>query len=400
MISQRILAFIHGYLVAMVQGKKSEDLINQAVAGGVAFWDVRRKAPNIIIFKVQAEEYPLLRPYFFRTGARGKILRRRGWPFLCKRIKRKKGWLLGMMVFLLTLNILSSFIWFVEITGVQTIDQEKIRQNLSELGLIPGVLRSEIEENRDWLIKELRLRLPETVWVSLRLQGVVSLVTVTEKTLPPAVNKTETSLVAVRDGLITSILVIDGTAVAQEGATVSRGDLLILGEKTLRYLDGRIETKKVKAEGMVMARVWYELVIEEPLVVYEPVHTSGQRIVYSIRIKNRLIPLFAQGKVNGRFSQRRYGKTILRGRNSISLVELIKDIYQTTNWSKREVSTETALAKARLKGEERMAYLLPPGVKPFSRSEGWELTEGTLNYRLVVEVEENIAIPELKEENN
>ncbi|NLW56023.1 MAG: sporulation protein YqfD [Firmicutes bacterium] len=400
MISQRILAFLHGYVVAMVQGKGSEALINQAIAGGITFWDVQRKAPDIIIFKLQAEAYPRLRPYFWRTRTRGKILRRRGWPFIWQRIKRKKGWLLGMVVFLFTLYYLSSYIWVVEITGVKTIDQARIRQNLTELGLRPGVGRKEIEAKRDWLIKELRMRLPEAVWVTVHLQGVVSLVTVTEKTPPPAVDQAATDLVAAKDGLITSLIVVDGTAVVEEGDTVSRGDLLIMGEKTLRYLDGRIETKRVKAVGKVMARVWYELVIEEPLVVYEPVSAPGRRVVYSLRIKNRLLPLFAQGKVEGRFSQQRYGKTILRGRNRISFVELIKDVYQTTNWVKREISPENALLKARLKGEEQMAYLLSPGVKPFSRSEEWELSEEVLNYRLVVEVVEDIAIPKLKEENN
>lgn len=400
MISQRLLAFLQGYLVAMVQGKACEALINQALAGGVTFWDVQRKAPDIIIFKMQATAYPRLRPYFWRTRTRGKILRRRGLPFLWQRIKRKKGWLFGMLVFLFALYFLSSFIWFVEITGVKTLEKDRIRQHLAELGLRPGTGRREVVEKRDWLIKELRMRLPEAVWVSVDFQGVVSLVRVTEKTLPPAVDQAATDLVAAKDGLITSLVVVDGTPVVQEGDTVSRGDLLIRGEKILRYLDGSSETKKVKAEGKVMARVWYELAIEEPLVYYEPVSAPGRRVVYSLRIKNRLFPLFARGKVEGRYSQQRSGKTILRGRNGINSVEIIKDVYQTTNWVKREIPPETALRKARVKGEERMAYLLPPGVKPLFRSEEWTLGEGILSYRLTLETVEDIAVHALKEENN
>ena len=105
------------------------------------------------------------------------------------------------------------------------------------------------------------------------------------ETLPPAVDQAAADLVAAKDGLITSLIVVEGTPLVEEGATVSRGELLIRGEKTLWYLDGSSETKKIKAEGRVLARVWYEQEIEEPLVHYEPVSAPGQRVVYSLRIK-------------------------------------------------------------------------------------------------------------------
>ena len=398
MISQRIMAFFQGYLVVMITGYHCEKFISLALTSGVTFWDVNRKTPKRFILNLSAQDYPILRPYFYRTGTKGKILRRKGAPFLWRRVRAKKGWLLGMLCFMLTINILSSFIWFVEVTGVQEIEKTRILQDLSDLGLYPGVLRSKIEKKRDWMLKELRMRLPEAVWVSIRLKGVVSLVTVTEKTLPPPAVRNDANLVAAKDGLITSLLVIEGTPLVHEGDMVSRGDVLILGEKSLQHLDGSIEIKKVRAEGKIIARVWEEIIIEEPLEVYRPVITSGQRVVYSLRIKNRLFPMFSRGKLSGRFSQTRSGKTILRGRNRLSLVELIKDRYQTIDWNPVVISPEIALTKAKIKGEERMAFLLPSGLKPLSTKEEWEVTEGILKYRLVVEAQEDIAAPELKEE--
>ena len=268
MISQRIMAFFQGYLVVMITGYHCEKFISLALTSGVTFWDVNRKTPKRFILNLSAQDYPILRPYFYRTGTKGKILRRKGAPFLWRRVRAKKGWLLGMLCFMLTINILSSFIWFVEVTGVQEIEKTRILQDLSDLGLYPGVLRSKIEKKRDWMLKELRMRLPEAVWVSIRLKGVVSLVTVTEKTLPPPAVRNDANLVAAKDGLITSLLVIEGTPLVHEGDMVSRGDVLILGEKSLQHLDGSIEIKKVRAEGKIIARVWEEIIIEEPLEVY------------------------------------------------------------------------------------------------------------------------------------
>ncbi|HBL36035.1 MAG TPA: hypothetical protein DDZ55_04410, partial [Firmicutes bacterium] len=139
MISQRISAFCQGYLVAMVKGARSEELLNRGLAEGAVFWDIKRKAPGTIIFKLHAWQFSVLRPHFYRTGTRGKILRRRGWPFFLRRVWRKKGWLLGMALFLSLLMSLSSFIWFIEVSGVEELDQSRVRQELTTLGLYPGV---------------------------------------------------------------------------------------------------------------------------------------------------------------------------------------------------------------------------------------------------------------------
>ncbi len=398
--SRRILAFLQGYLIIMIKGYNGEKLLNYALAEGITFWDVKRKTPKIILLKLRAADYPLLRPYFRKTETTGRILQKSGLPFLFRRVARKKGWLLGMVLFVIMLYLLSSFIWFVEVQGVQKLDKDLILRELSELGVSPGGLRSKIEKKRDWIIKELRIRLSDAVWVSIQFKGVVSLVTVAEKTLPPTTNEGDSNLIATKDGLITRILLIDGTPLVKEGDTVSRGDILVLGEKILQYLDGNLEMRKVKAEGEVIARVWYEVIIEEPLEVYNSNLTSDKRVIYSLKIKNQIIPLFSFGKITGRYQQERYRKTLFRGRNKSSLVELIKDIYQTANWNKRQVSTEMALNKARNAGNERITFLLPPGLKPVKREEEWEVKEEVLWYRLVVETLENIAKPALKEEQN
>ena len=396
MISQRLNAFFQGYLVAMVKGAHSEELLNRGIAGGVVFWDIDKKAPGTILFKMHAHQYAKLRPYFFHTETKGKILRKKGWPFLWKRVWRKKGWLLGMALFLSLLLTLSSFIWFVEVTGVEKLDPNLIRHHLAVLGLAPGVPRREITPQRDWLIRELRIRLPEIVWVTIRIKGVVVEVVVAEKRLPPAADEGPGYLVAVKDGLITELLLIEGTPLVRVGDTVSRGDLLILGEATRVHLDGSVQTKKVKAAGEVRARVWYEIEVDEPLAILEPKVGGGQKIVYRLRFGNRLFPLFSRGAVdaNGFVCQDRAVKTIFPGRNSLSLVEIIKDTYQTVEWTTVQVSPEIALQKARQKGEARIGAVLPTGVQPERVQETWALETGVLNYRLIIETKENIAVPD------
>ncbi len=393
MITQRLSAFGQGYLVAMVKGARSEELINRGLAAGVVFWDIKRKAPGIILFKIYARQYPLLRPFFFRTRTKGKILRRKGWPFIWQRVWRKKGWLLGMALFIILLKSLSSFIWFIQIKGVELIEPPRVLRDLAALGLSPGVSRREIEGKREWLIRELRIRLPEAVWITIGIKGVVAEVTIAEKTLPPPVEESS-HLFAGKDGLITRILVIDGTPLVREGDTVSQGDLLIIGETKLVHLDGSVETKKVKAAGEVRARVWYEIEIEEPLTVLDPTVTGEKKVVYRLRLGRRLFSFFAHGQADGFVRQERTVKTILPGRNGPGLVEFIKDTYQGVEWTAVTVPPATALARAEKKGQERIGLTLPPGAQPKTVGRSWAVQGEVLNYRLLIETEENIAVPD------
>ncbi|HEY8391541.1 MAG TPA: sporulation protein YqfD [Capillibacterium sp.] len=392
MITRNLTAFGQGYLVAMVKGARSEELINRGLAAGVVFWDIQRKAPGIILFKVYARQYPLLRPFFVQTKTKGKILMRRGWPFFRQRVWRKKGWLLGLLLFLILLKLLSSFIWFIQIKGTTELEPARVLRELSALGLTPGVSRRQIEGKRDWLIRELRIRLPEAVWLNIGLKGVVAEVTIAEKTKAPTVQDPP-HLFAGKDGLITRILVLSGTPVVREGDTVARGDLLISGETRLVHLDGSVESKKVKAAGEVRARVWYELEVEEPLTVLEPVVTGGQRVVYRLRLGRRLLSFLARGKASGFVHQERMVKTILPGRNGPGLVELIKDTYQTVEWTPVKVQPADALAKAEKKAQERTGLILPPGVQPKTIRRDWSVQGEVLTYRLLMETEENIAVP-------
>lgn len=396
MIAQRLSAFFQGYLVVMIKGARSEELLNRGIAGGVAFWDIKKKAPGTILCALQADQYPKLRPFFFRTGTKGKILRKKGWPFFWRRVWRKKGWLLGMALFLSLLLTLSSFIWFVEVTGVEQLDPGLIRSQLAVLGLKPGVPRRVILPQRDWLIRELRIRLPEVVWLTVRFKGVIAEVAVAEKKLPPSVDAGPGNLVAAKDGLITEVILIEGTPVVRVGDMVSRGDLLILGETTRVHLDGSVATKKVKAAGEVRARVWYEITVDEPLTIMEPVVRGGPKIVYRLRLGNRLFTLFSRGTAapEGFVRQDRAVKPILPGRNSLSLVEIIKDTYQPVEWTTVQVAPETALLKARHKCEMRIGTVLPAGVQPEKIQEVWTRQAEVLHYRLIIETKENIAVPD------
>ncbi len=392
---RRLADLFHGSLVVMVRGKKLEDLLNKAAGRGISLWGVKRPAPGLMLLKIRAGDFPFLRPCFRESGTRGKILRRTGLPFVAGRLWRRKDRLLGLAFFLIALQVMASFVWFVTVTvdGGGKIRAEEIDAGLRELGISPGMMRGRIEKNRDRILRELAVRFPEAAWIDMEIRGVVVFVTVVERSAPPEKQPLPVNIVAAKAGLVSEIIVLKGTPVVAEGAMVNRGDLLILGEQILPRLDGGIETRRGQAAGIVKARVWYETRVEEPLVTWSAVRGPQKRVELFLRYKDRFLPLYRRGEIIGRNYLERQRKTLYRGRNQINLVELIKDVYSEQRWVKTRITPEEALARARREGEMKLSLLLAPGLEIRDRREEWEITGDFLFYRLVVETLEDIARP-------
>src|SRR5690554_3307651 len=157
----------------MVRGKKSEQLLNKAAERGICLWGIKRPAPDIMILKIRAGDFPFLRPCLRESGTRGKILRRVGLPFVAGRLLRRKDRLLGLAFFLIVLHIMASFVWFVTVDSGEKIRAEEIDAGLRELGIYPGMTRGRIEKNRDRIVRELAVRFPEAAWIDMEIRGVV-----------------------------------------------------------------------------------------------------------------------------------------------------------------------------------------------------------------------------------
>jgi similar to stage IV sporulation protein len=390
-----LLDFYHGFLVVMAQGKRLEAFLNSAVAKGVYLWGIRRPAPGRLLFRVRVKDFPGLRSSFRRCGCRGKILHRSGLPFLLRRLLQNKGRWLGLLFFIAAVQILASFIWVV---GVAVGDgalpgEPRIREELREIGVRPGALRGKTKKAHERILEELAIAFPEAAWINVELRGVVVLVTIVGKTPPPAKEEGPADIVAAKEGLVSEVIVLEGTPLVKPGDMVTPGDLLILGEKVLPRREGGFISQPVRAEGIVRARVWYEKRIEEPLAVWRPVRNQRETVVYSLRWGDRVFPFYRRGRVSGKVLWERHTKRIYRGRNQVNLVELLKDIYSEVSWEKVRVSPEEALVRARREAARELSSLLPETAIVKNRREEWEDGGGFLLYRLVIETLEDIAQP-------
>lgn len=264
----KLVNYLAGNITILVRGENPEDFINMAVNQGINIGNVYRQKNGEIFLQVRLDSVKNLRPIARKTGCRFEIYEREGLPFLLVRIRRRKLLILGCLIFLIFFYVLSSFIWFIDVTGNSYISSADLLTIAERTGLKRGTLKWEV--NPGLIEKSIKEQLPAVSWVGVYIKGTRARIEVVEKTQIKERNNEPAHVVAAKAGLIEEILVLQGHPVVKEGDTVVEGQVLISGivpspeqpaeakvaeQKSQKPLQ---EPAYVCAEGIVRARRWYE----------------------------------------------------------------------------------------------------------------------------------------------
>ena len=358
----RLISWATGYVEIVVRGAHLEKLINLLTGSGLFVWDIKRIGGDALVAKIRAHGFLRIREPLRRSGCRGRIRAKKGWPFLWRQIKRRKVFLLGAAFAVMLLIYLSSFIIFIKVEGFEGKDCEILLASLEKRGVKAGLLRKDLLERKSRIEREIMVDLPQAVWLGISVRGVVAEVRVVHrKTAPKTINICD--IVAARNGVISKLIVIRGTPVVKEGETVARGDLLISG--TVWHGDPEhqeFSKEEVPANGVVEARVWYDFDVLEPRTVWQPVIGKTGREEYSIRLGKKLHPLIGLGERPGKnYSWTRWHKRIYQGRNPVDVVEFIKDTWREVEWRKVTRPLPKVKRRALTEATERLRRLLGKG---------------------------------------
>ncbi|NLJ65696.1 MAG: sporulation protein YqfD [Clostridiales bacterium] len=255
MIFLRVWNYFIGYLVIRVDGLSLEKFINLCVSRGIKLWGIRRISYTSLNANIGIKDFKSLPPIARKVHAKIRIMNKKGFPFILYRFRHRKMLLTGIVVFMTTLYVLSSFIWQVEVVGTLKINPDIIYSNLEKKGIKPGAYKGKLDT---WKIEnEMLIEIPELSWVSIEFKGTKAIIRAVEREKPPKLLDAETpcNIIASKDGIINQILVLEGDALVEVGDTVRKGQLLVSGiihhedMETIRY---------VHAKAKVFARTWYE----------------------------------------------------------------------------------------------------------------------------------------------
>ncbi|AQS59901.1 sporulation protein YqfD [Desulforamulus ferrireducens] len=303
MVLLRLFSFLLGHVSLVVRGEFLEKFVNLAASRGIYLWDITRIDKDKVRVKVRIADVRPLRHIARATQSSFKVRERRGMPFMINRLKKRKLLALGGISFLVTLYILSSFVWFIGVTGNDKLSDEEIKNAAAQAGLRRGVAKWNLEPKE--IEKSIREQLPSVAWAGVYIKGTHVVIEIAERKLvQEEPHKGPAHLVASKAGLIKEVLVLNGQAKVKEGDTVLPGSILISGEILEEVKpepfnqplpagqeppEPQYISRFVQAKGIVRARVWYEGYGECPLSETVEKLTGNQKTSHRIKFKGKEI---------------------------------------------------------------------------------------------------------------
>lgn len=258
---------ISGIIQVNIKGKKPEKVLNMALSRGIYIWGVKKVNDNIE-FKVRSNSIEALKNIGDESNHEIEIISKEGLPFLTQVLKRRLGFITGILIFILALYFMSAFVWFVEVSGNKYIKNEQIILTAAKYGVYQGApkwsfSRTKVEES---ILKDI----DSLAYVKVDIRGVKANIEVVEKVLPKSDITGPCHIVATKDGVIEEVLVLEGRANVKKEDVVVKGDILISGviipEVNPYFVVPELEDEEVaeeeptlvRARGIVKAKVWYE----------------------------------------------------------------------------------------------------------------------------------------------
>lgn len=362
--------YMGGTVTFKVSGPMPEKFINLCMLEKKNIVSISKRDNDFIVC-MGLKDFFCIRPLVRKSKNRIQVIGYWGLPFITRRIKKRKMLVIGGALFLIVINILISYIWFIDVVGMKDVPVRKIKDCVYQYGLKPGVLKEEV--NAKFIENQILLSIPEVAWVSINFTGTRAVVEIVEKTVPKEVDKAPGDIIASKDGIIIEVIALAGQSMVKKGDTVKKGDILVKGiardGKEVLSTASEVTPQIIRANGIVKARVWYEGYGEADLVTARRERTGQKKVGITLRVLEHdfcLKPVKIDSEEE--FEVEVMNKKISWWRNSGIAVESIINTYYEITTNMVELSNEEARAQGEVKALAEVEYLIPETAHVLART--------------------------------
>jgi len=252
----KVINYVKGYVVVEIEGLFLEKFTNFCIANHIAFWNLIKVNNTKIRLTTDIKGFKKMRRYVRKTRCRMKLLKRNGMPFKAFRYRKRKWFLVGILIFLVAFKILTSMVWNINVIGNESISTKVIISQLEELGLSKGKFKKDIDTF--YINYKMMIEREDLAFITISFDGVSANVEIKEKKLKPEVETKNdpTNIIANKAGIISMINVLSGVKKVNVGDTVVPGDILVEG--IMEMIKQPEKTQYLHSEAEIKARIWYE----------------------------------------------------------------------------------------------------------------------------------------------
>ena len=282
MLIRQLYMQIFGYVSITIEGFFVERFINMCLAQDIFLWNIKHEKNTFVKVRISTSDFKKIKKIAKKTKCKVKIESKTGVPFLLHNYRKRKIFLGLLFALFIIIFVLTRFVWNIEITGTEKIDNNEILSILKEEGIEVGKLKSKIQTEE--IINEIRLKREDIAWIGIKVKGTNVIVQIVEaKEKPEIVDESEVcNIVAKKTATISKIIVQNGTARVAVGDTVQEGDLLVEGVMEGQYTG----TRHLHAEATIYGKIMYEKTKKESLIQEIEKTTGNEEKKIEINLNN------------------------------------------------------------------------------------------------------------------
>lgn len=385
--------FLTGFVNISVEGFFVERFINSCFSNDIFLWDLKREKSTYLTLKISVRDFKKIRKIARKTKCKVKIESKKGIPIIINKYRKRKVFAIAMVIIAIFIFMSTRFIWNIDVIGNKSISNNEIINILKHNGIDIGTRKGKLELEK--VINKIRLERDDISWIGIDIKGTNLIVKINESDkAPEVIDKTEVcNIVADRSGVISSIVVHNGTARVQVGDRVEKGDLLVEGIMEGKYTGLR----EVHAQADIMANIYHEK--EEKDTLLQQIETKTGKEQKNIEIKINKFKI----NFNKRLSNFEKYDTIVTTKkvkffsNYYLPIEISKITYLETKNENIEYTVEELVQKIKEKLQKQLDEELNLENKDNVEEQLQVEVQGeTVNVKLIYIIQERIGTKEIK----
>ena len=285
---------IGGMVAVTVTSASTAEIMSAVNQAGITVYDAQMGEDELTVhFQLRREDLKAVRHIANRKGAELSLNRRIGMYWTAKGLLKRPVLLAGLLIILLAVAFLPTRIFFFRVEGNESIPTKLILEKSAACGITFGASRSDVRSEK---VKNALLEaIPELKWAGVNTSGCVATISVRERSEEGSSVQASgvSSIIALREGIITECTVTKGNAVCKPGQAVRAGQVLISG-----YTDCGISIRAEQAQGEVYAETDRELRAVLPDIASKKGEITGQTKKYSLVIGKKRINLYKDSGIS------------------------------------------------------------------------------------------------------